>query len=706
MYAPAAQTSAQRPAQSRPNVRRLALIGLVWLACLLRWYAPDLVPYTYDDASQIAIAGSVGGNPWAESGHYPLLSGGTTLGVQRSALHAYVLALFLGLGGLVEAAVWGIGALGVLAVALVYRLGRRMADSRVGIWAALFMAANPWLVYHDRRLWAHIYTVLSVLLLYVAWRVIVDRRWRAAVWMLPVLAVQTLVHTLGAVQGVAVLGAFLSLPRAWLSRWAGAGALLALLLLIPYAWALADTQPHLVAGVLNGNGSPAASAPAADTNTDTNIDANGQTSGPADTVKLAPRLRNLLRTNHWTLLNHLVTGTGFSSTVGRQETGQLWWTLGRNVALPIMWLLVGAGLLRLVVDLFRPLRSAGARLILLWMALPLLLYGVQPVRIAFQYWTVLLPLPALLAGLGVDALRTWLVTWDVRLPLRNALAWLPLSGALIVAVIWLGSYSTVQTLRATGEAGTPLRFWRAGIAQAEAEAAQAGTQEIRFAVSGIDPAFDGEAAAVATLIGNPPYARFVDPPAAQDAPPAILLNYSRPSLYYWTIDAPAAEAALGQWGERIWQGDPRAGEPPARLFRLPSYVDLGLAVTPLDAPPFDMGLQLLAADFPAQPTAGTPQTYTLIWRVLEPPPEARTRDFTAFNHILDANGAMVSQVDGLALLSRDWWPNDVLVQSYTLALPPGDLVWRTGLYSRVDGERAYTPDWQDSVEIPFSVAGE
>ena len=53
---------------------------------------------------------------------------------------------------------------------------------------------------------------------------------------------------------------------------------------------------------------------------------------------------------------------------------------------------------------------------------------------------------------------------------------------------------------------------------------------------------------------------------------------------------------------------------------------------------------------------------TLLWRVLDPPTEVRQRDFTAFNHVVDANGERIAQVDGLALLSRDWWSGDVLVQ--------------------------------------------
>lgn len=689
--------------------QRIPIILVLWLACFLRWQDPGLVPYTYDDASQIAIAGSIGGNPFSAEGSYPLLSGGTTLGVQRAALHAYLLAVFLKLGSAVEAAVLGIGALGVLATALIYRLGCRIGGRFVGLWSALFLAANPWLVYHDRRLWAHISTLLSILLLYLAWRVIVDKQMRAALWVLPALAIQTLFHTLGMVQSISVVGAILAMPRAWLNRFLVWGGLLACLLFAPYVWTLAQSQPGWLSGTLTGTPT-------------------------GEAVEFAPRLSNLTRSNHWTLLNHLATGSGFSSAIGREETSHPWWHATLSIGVPLMWLFLGLGIARLCFELLQPLRAPGARMLLLWTVLPMLLLGVQPVRIAFQYWTVLLPLPALLGALGVDWLRKWVGGWfaGAKLSPRSLIVpgIVPNLAALTVIVLWVGSYAVVQDLRAQGEVQTSLRAWRMGIEIATDAAAQAQTEEIRFAVEGLDPAFDGEAAAVATLIGNPPYARFVAP----ERPSAILFNYTRPSLYYWTIDAPTAEADLNIWGERIWIGQPQYGEPAARLYRLPPYPAAALPVTPLEpAPAFDVGIQLLAYDFPAAPQAQEPAIYTLVWRVLEPPPETRQRDVTAFNHILETiptetisspqaqnlqqgeahtghivaqntvTQNVVAQIDGLALLSRDWWPDDVLVQRYEMTLPPGDLIWRTGLYSRIDGGRAYTAEWADSVDIPFRV---
>ncbi|MEZ4661383.1 MAG: hypothetical protein R2911_27855 [Caldilineaceae bacterium] len=153
---------------------RGSLLCILLLAAALRWIPLDLVPYSYDEAHITGMAQGVA----ALSGYLPLLSGGTTLGIQRSALDVYLLALPLILtGGRVEGAVWGVGALGILAVALTYALGRQVGGKQrgelVGLLASLYMAANPWLVFYDRKLWAHIQVLFSVTPLWLAWRAVV-----------------------------------------------------------------------------------------------------------------------------------------------------------------------------------------------------------------------------------------------------------------------------------------------------------------------------------------------------------------------------------------------------------------------------------------------------------------------------------------------------------------------------------------------------
>ena len=200
---------------------RAAIFGVLLLAAALRWMQPGLVEFKYDEVNITRQAlGLLNGGP------LPVLSGGTTLGIQRGALDVYLLALPLGLiGQHIEAAVWGLAALGVIAVALTYVLGRRVGGPAVGLMAALFMATNPWLITYDRKLWAHIQVVFSVLLLLLAWDVVVRRRRWAAFWFPVVAALQVLAHVLAVAQALSWLGAFLVAPRRWWRRETGFGLL-------------------------------------------------------------------------------------------------------------------------------------------------------------------------------------------------------------------------------------------------------------------------------------------------------------------------------------------------------------------------------------------------------------------------------------------------------------------------------------------------
>ena len=169
---------------------------------------PGLVEFKYDEAHIFGLAQSIArGHAW------PALSGGTSIGLPRAALDAYILAipLFFTQGSPQAAVIW-LGMWGVTAVALTYLLGRLMAGPRVGLLAAAYMAFNPWLIYYDRKFWAHIQAVFSVLLLILAWRVVNDDSRRARFWFPVIAALQLLTHVLALVQGVSWLGAAITAP--------------------------------------------------------------------------------------------------------------------------------------------------------------------------------------------------------------------------------------------------------------------------------------------------------------------------------------------------------------------------------------------------------------------------------------------------------------------------------------------------------------
>jgi hypothetical protein len=644
---------------------RAALLLILCLAAALRWIEPALVEFKYDEAHITGMALDV-----ARGGPLPLVSGGTTLGIQRGALDVYLFALALKLGaGHVEVAVWLLGALGVLAVALTYQIGRRAGGDRVGLLAALFMASNPWLVFYDRKLWAHIQVVFSALLLLLAWQVVVSARRRAAFWFPIVAALQVSAHVLALLQGLSWLAALCIAPRRWFRRETGFGFIAAGVVLAPYLCALTRQGGF-------------------------HLSAAGAELTPG--LGAAPALQEAAR---------LLTGDGLHSLAGLARSQSAWWSATGDLLIPLAALL-GLGLLRTLVAVIRP-GGIGARLLLAWTAGPALILAFGPLQPPLQYWTALLPLPALYLVLGGDWLLAGLAAMLARgglgVRMATALRWgATVVPALVLVTIWVGSY--VALLRAVDGGsglttfGAPLKRWEEAVSAARDWAALSGTQEVRVAVDGVDPGYDGEAAAVAALIGNPPFARFVAP----SSPPAILLAHDRPSLYLWAVAAPEVERQLDRLGEVVWAGDLADGHPAPRVYRLPPASAASLGFRAFDPPPtFDVGLALIGYALPANAVADQPFQLTLVWRVLDPPMSVRSRDMTAFNHILDSRGQGVAQADGMALLSRDWWPGDVLIQPYVMELPAGTYRWRTGIYSRADSGRAQLISGGDAVDLPL-----
>ena len=292
---------------------RITILAVLLLAAVFRWIQPGLVEFKYDEVNITRQAlGLVSGGP------LPVLSGGTTLGIQRGALDVYLLALPLALlGKHIEAAVWGLAVLGVIAVALTYVLGRRVGGPVVGLMAALFMAVNPWLIAYDRKLWAHIQVAFSVLLLILAWDVVVRRRRWAAFWFPVVAALQVLAHVLAVLQALSWLGAFLVAPRRWWRRETGLGILAGAGLMIPYAWALANRW-------LARGAATAAFAPGI----------------PDSATSGLGALRGA-----WLQAFYLFTGAGTSSLAGLTAASSVAWRVTGFLAIPVAVLIV-MGLVR------------------------------------------------------------------------------------------------------------------------------------------------------------------------------------------------------------------------------------------------------------------------------------------------------------------------------------------------------------------------
>ena len=149
--------------------------------------------------------------------------------------------------------------------------------------------------------------------------------------------------------------------------------------------------------------------------------------------------------------------------------------------------------------------------------------------------------------------------------------------------------------------------------------------------------------------------------------------------------------------------------PPSAAHRGPAMVLLRLYPMQYPATGQLGPIHLLGYDYETEEIrAGESVSFHLYWRAEEP----TVGDYVVFNHLLDAQGALVAQIDGPPLPdpllrrgTKDWGDREEIIISreYTLVLPktlaPGRYTLVTGFYRREDGTRLLSPMGEDSLSL-------
>ena len=108
---------------------------------------------------------------------------------------------------------------------------------------------------------------------------------------------------------------------------------------------------------------------------------------------------------------------------------------------------------------------------------------------------------------------------------------------------------------------------------------------------------------------------------------------------------------------------------------------------------------------------GQTLTYTLHWQAID----SIDQDYTVFNHVLDAEGNIRTQQDGMPQQGQYattlWDRGEIVLDTHTILLPsdlePGEYTLRIGLYELETGQRLRLADeTQDFVELPDLVVVE
>jgi 4-amino-4-deoxy-L-arabinose transferase-like glycosyltransferase len=229
----------------------LAVFAILAVAAVVRLVRLDLMEFKADEAEACRLALHVLGE--AEPGvgaFFPTAGLVASVGIPNPPLFVYLLALPLAVIRTPLAGAAFVAATNVAAVGLCYLAGKRCFSTFVGLASAALFALSPWAIVYSRKIWAQdvlpLFTGLFVLALYAF---VVQKRTRAAFWLVLLAGAATQIHFSAWVL-VVVAAAAVAVERDGLRwRWVVLGVACVAVLYAPYVW-------HLIA--VNGDTGQAA----------------------------------------------------------------------------------------------------------------------------------------------------------------------------------------------------------------------------------------------------------------------------------------------------------------------------------------------------------------------------------------------------------------------------------------------------------------
>ncbi len=629
------------------------LLTILALALLLRMGWPAWAEFKRDEATVVRRAQAI-----AYDGDRPAAGVVASFGAYNLPLTLYLTAIPLRLWDDPLAAVLFVGLLNGLAVLTCYGLGRAYFDRRAGLIAAFLFAVNPWAVMYARKVWCRTLPLATLLLIAALLALLVRKRpWALA------LAFVALAILIGLqLEGIACIPLLLLLLLLYRREVKpgplAAGAAFFGLAMLPF---VVDDAVH---------GWPSARS------------FLGLVGGEA----------------RWSLdaLDYALAlggGRGIEGLAGGlvpqflAGLPDLWWLNGLMIAL------LAAALVYAAVQAVRGPRERRRSLVvlLLWFAVPVLLQLRAPV-VHPHYFVMLYPLQFLLVGVLLSDL---LARWP-RPALRLAGRSLSLAALLTVAglLLWGGWQMAVcgrvlyfmQRHPTSGGYGIPLAYPRQAAQQALDLADGA---EVIVLSDGMDPLLDEPVAVFDALLHGHPH-RFADGNWAIPVP-------DNPHTVYLVGPLAAEGSGIDPVWRRLAAMDAVDVGPALTLpdgwsyhtfvRRAADRADVLAGLEPFSPPArFANGVTFLGRALPSTVRPGETLELWLAWWV-EGTPTAGV-DVHFFTHLLDEQGALRAQHDGVGFPSAAWRSGDLALQRFTILvpddMPAGRATVRTGMYSFPD----------------------
>ena len=355
-----------------------AFLLVLALAAALRFGNSGIVEYFHDDAMLASLAQDL-----ALGGPLPLTGILSSTGVPNSPVSVFLLALPFSLSLDPVFAIRFVSLLNVAGAGLLWLLSRMTLGWRVALLAGLLYACNPWAILFSRKLWAQeMHTPLILLgmtlLLRGCWNGRFGigsgrARWLAQALSLPILCFAIQMH----------FAALALLPAVGFALWGGRRRISASAIAIGLTLSIVIALPYFAGLSQTLASDPTRIADALGRSADRGFGISGES------------LRHALM---------LASGAGLEAWMAPDQAAEMasGYPLGWQALLILPLIMLGG-----FVAAWRRSRHLAVWLALwAWLPPAILLLDVTPAYI--HYFVPCLPAMALLCGIGLDALLSWL----------------------------------------------------------------------------------------------------------------------------------------------------------------------------------------------------------------------------------------------------------------------------------------------------------
>jgi 4-amino-4-deoxy-L-arabinose transferase-like glycosyltransferase len=622
------------------------LVGFILLlAGILRMAAPGLTEFKADEARLLTLAYDMA------DGVFALRGISSSVGLPNFPASVWLYALPVSIWPHPYAATIFTGFLNTLAVALTYWFVRRYWGVTAALGSSLLYAVSPWAIIFSRKIWAQNLLPFFVLLWVIsAALALVEKRPRFLWLHFIALAIAIQIH-LAAIALLPATILFLIIFRHNV-RWQDVliGGLLAFLSVIPFAYYL--SREHDFIQLLAG---------ASGTKIDGGLSLNS--------------LRYPVQ---------ITLGTQIHSLAGAETFEQY---LASVPDLTPVHLIVGvfivSGLIYLAWNGWKHWRRQQAQvglMVLIWLAMPALVFFWQWTPIFIHYYIAALPAPFIAAGVTLCQIPTFLTQLQPNSSLSSKRLALTIVGIilLLTAIAQVGALISLQgfvTGRATpGGYGIPLKIKIAAVEQVEDLLSASEAGEVLIAGEGEAPLFDEFAAEWDALLREIPH-RFVDVThgALFPAETTVVLLDGR-------LEPPLSTSDL------YLEAAAETHEVPLRRGE-GSYIVLSLPAQAQPAPDIVLEPPILLANWVNLLGYDLPQSMgngSAVWQVHwrngnNPDPN----NYQFFNHLVNDQGQRISQVDVAAFDPSQWQAGDEMVSRFIMPWPVDSseqLTMRVGMY--------------------------